>query len=57
MLGDMGQDTNSGFGAKSTAEEVTKGIDASGLTAIVTGEFLRRAFPFVQTVGFDDPLE
>lgn len=39
----MEQGTNSGFGAKSTAEEVTQGIDASGLTAIVTGEFSRIA--------------
>lgn len=27
----------SGFSARSTAEEVTEGIDGSGLTAIVTG--------------------
>lgn len=27
----------SGFSASSTAEEVTQGIDANGLTAIVTG--------------------
>ena len=27
----------SGFSASSTAEEVTEGIDGSGLTAIVTG--------------------
>lgn len=27
----------SGFSARSTAEEVTDGIDGSGLTAIVTG--------------------
>ena len=27
------------FGFHSTAEEVTQGIDGSGLTAIVTGEF------------------
>lgn len=27
----------SGFSSSSTAEEVTEGIDASGLTAIVTG--------------------
>lgn len=27
----------SGFSSSSTAEEVTQGIDASGLTAIVTG--------------------
>lgn len=30
----------SGFSASSTAEEVTVGIDGSGLTAIVTGNFL-----------------
>ena len=30
----------SGFSASSTAEEVTKGIDGTGLTAIVTGLFL-----------------
>lgn len=29
----------SGFSASSTAEEVTEGIDGSGLTAIVTGPF------------------
>ncbi|OWM72053.1 hypothetical protein CDL15_Pgr017936 [Punica granatum] len=27
----------SGFSARSTAEAVTRGIDASGLTAVVTG--------------------
>ena len=27
----------SGFGSASTAEEVTKGIDATHLTAIITG--------------------
>lgn len=27
----------SGFSARSTAEEVTQGIDGTGLTAIVTG--------------------
>lgn len=30
---------NSGFSAASTAEEVTEGIDGTGLTAIVTGSF------------------
>lgn len=30
----------SGFSSSSTAEEVTYGIDASGLTAIVTGHLL-----------------
>ncbi|CAI0417265.1 unnamed protein product [Linum tenue] len=34
ILGWKGQ---SGFSARSTAEEVTEGIDAAGLTAIVTG--------------------
>jgi hypothetical protein len=29
----------SGFSASSTAEDVTQGIDGSGLTAIVTGQF------------------
>lgn len=28
----------SGFSASSTAEEVTRGIDGTGLTAIVTGQ-------------------
>jgi WW domain-containing oxidoreductase len=28
---------SSGFSSSSTAEEVTRGVDASGLTAIVTG--------------------
>lgn len=30
----------SGFGSATTAEQVTQGIDASGLTVIITGEFL-----------------
>jgi len=30
----------SGFGSASTAEQVTQGIDASNLTAIITGQFL-----------------
>lgn len=30
---------SSGFSSSSTAEEVTQGINGSGLTAIVTGEF------------------
>lgn len=30
----------SGFGSASTAEQVTQGIDASNLTAIITGFFL-----------------
>lgn len=30
----------SGFSASSTAEQVTQGIDATGLTAIVTGSHL-----------------
>ena len=29
----------SGFSASSTAEEVTQGIDGTGLTAIITGYF------------------
>lgn len=29
----------SGFAASSTAEDVTKGVDGTGLTAIVTGNF------------------
>lgn len=29
----------SGFGSASTAEQVTEGIDASNLTAIITGHF------------------
>ena len=35
----------SGFGSASTAEQVTEGIDASHLTAIVTGQFF--FFPFL----------
>ncbi|KAJ0775229.1 putative very-long-chain 3-oxoacyl-CoA reductase [Helianthus annuus] len=31
----------SGFSAKHTAEQVTKGVDGHGLTAIVTGIFLQ----------------
>lgn len=34
----------SGFSASSTAEEVTKGIDGSGLTAVVTGLVLILVF-------------
>lgn len=34
----------SGFAASSTAEDVTKGIDGTGLTAIVTGNFPSNAF-------------
>lgn len=30
----------SGFGSASTAEQVTQGIDATNLTAIVTGNLL-----------------
>lgn len=30
----------SGFGSSTTAEQVTQGIDASNLTAIITGFFL-----------------
>ncbi|CAI9274426.1 unnamed protein product [Lactuca saligna] len=33
----FGRKGESGFGASSTAEDVTKGIDGTGLTAIVTG--------------------
>lgn len=29
----------SGFGSASTAEQATEGIDASNLTAIITGQF------------------
>lgn len=34
----------SGFSARNTAEDVTKGIDGHGLTAIITGFFL---YPFI----------
>ena len=34
MFGKKGE---SGFGSKSTAEDVTQGINGSGLTAVVTG--------------------
>ena len=30
----------SGFGSASTAEEVTQGIDATHLTAIITGTYI-----------------
>lgn len=33
-----GRDGPSGFGSTSTAEQVTEGIDASNLTAIITGK-------------------
>lgn len=36
----------SGFGSASTAEQVTEGIDASNLTALITGLFV--FFLFVQ---------
>lgn len=37
----------SGFSARSTAEEVTQGIDGTGLTAIVTGlSFCRPSLSF-----------
>ncbi|KAH7841491.1 hypothetical protein Vadar_030536 [Vaccinium darrowii] len=36
----FGRKSPSGFSASSTAEEVTQGIDGTGLTAIVTGHFL-----------------
>ncbi|KAJ0771559.1 hypothetical protein HanPI659440_Chr07g0270491 [Helianthus annuus] len=32
----------SGFGSASTAEQVSKSIDASGLTAIITGERIHK---------------
>jgi hypothetical protein len=35
----FGRKGPSGFSASSTAEEVTQGIDGTGLTAIVTGLF------------------
>ncbi|KAL6528714.1 hypothetical protein OROMI_029359 [Orobanche minor] len=40
----------SGFGSASTAEEVTQGIDATNLTAIITGEYqLGRGSPAVHS--------
>lgn len=38
-MGFFGKKGPSGFSSSSTAEEVTEGIDGSGLTAIVTGMF------------------
>ncbi|BBN20187.1 hypothetical protein MPTK1_8g17160 [Marchantia polymorpha subsp. ruderalis] len=38
-MGWWGGRGSSGFGGRSTSDEVTEGIDASGLTAIVTGGF------------------
>lgn len=38
-----GKKGKSGFGSASTAEDVTHSIDASHLTAIITGSFI---FPF-----------
>jgi hypothetical protein len=38
-----GKKGKSGFGSASTAEDVTQAIDASHLTAIITGSFI---FPF-----------
>lgn len=34
-----GRPGSSGFGSASTAEQVTDGIDATNLTAIITGQF------------------
>jgi len=36
----------SGFGSSTTAEQVTEGIDASNLTAIITGFFSLNEYPF-----------
>lgn len=43
----------SGFSASNTAEDVTKGIDGHGLTAIVTGFFfyLKYYFQYLKFVG------
>ncbi|PKI54008.1 hypothetical protein CRG98_025619 [Punica granatum] len=40
----------SGFSARSTAEAVTRGIDASGLTAVVTGASILRGAHVVMAV-------
>ena len=37
----------SGFGSATTAEEVTEGIDASNLTAIITGLFAFQISVFI----------
>lgn len=37
MVWVLGCKGESGFSAKSTAEDVTKGVDGTGLTAIITG--------------------
>lgn len=34
----------SGFAASSTAEDVTKGVDGTGLTAIVTGNYPYKSY-------------
>lgn len=43
----------SGFSARSTAEEVTHGIDGTGLTAIVTGQLLLLPPPDVSQLFYD----
>lgn len=50
----LGFNGPSGFSARSTAEQVTDGIDGSGLTAIVTGPFLSffSSLCFFIRVGF-----
>lgn len=44
----------SGFGSATTAEQVTQGINASGLTAIVTGEFILGALKQFSTCSLVD---
>lgn len=42
----------SGFSARSTAEEVTEGIDGAGLTAIVTGMNILYGSPSFLIINF-----
>lgn len=44
----------SGFGSASTAEQVTQGIDASGLTVIITGTYIC-TFIYIIILSLDKP--
>lgn len=53
----FGRTGESGFSARSTAEQVTHGLDGTGLTAIVTGIFLTYMYVYVLLIIKDlDPL-
>ena len=48
----LGRKGPSGFSACSTAEQVTQGIDATGLTAIVTGLYLSLSLSHVHIFSY-----